>query len=329
MVVRSVLVVGAGYAGTRRAHAAAAHAGSQLTGICDIDPARAATVTQQARCAPHLDWRQALDELRPDVTIVSTPNRDAVKIAGEALAMGCHVLMEKPFGRSAAEARGLVAAADAAERTLKVGFNLRFAPALVAAHRIVTSGEIGPLRFVRCVYGHGGRTGYDAEWRADPEIAGGGELLDQGVHIVDLLLHWLGRPARVHAELATLSWDMRVEDNAFATMRWADGQLAQFHASWTQWINRFTWQAYGEEGAVEVNGLGGSYGEPELIVWRRREGVPDKSVLPIPAEDSWAAEWNEFLTALDAGQRPAGDSHEAVEVMEVLDELIASASRSG
>ena len=321
MIVHRVLVVGAGYAGSKRARIAADHPGSRVVGVCDVDRSRAEKIAAELGCQAYEDAAAALSKTKPDIAIVSTTNREAMPIARAALEAGADVLVEKPFGRNVAEARAMVAAATAAKRSLAVGFTLRYQPALVRARELAERGEIGTIQFVRCVYGHGGRRGYEREWRADPEIAGGGELLDQGVHVVDLLVHWLGRPARVQAELTTLAWPMQVEDNAFATLRWAEGPVAQFHVSWSQWINRFTWQVYGSEGAIEVEGLGGSYGVPTLTHWKRRDGVPERAVETFEGGDAaWAEEWAESLRPREGRSRIAC-SEEALEAMEVVEEL--------
>ena len=185
---------------------------------------------------------------------------------------------------------------DQAGVILKTGFNHRHHPAIWRAHELCAEGAIGPLMFIRAVYGHGGRPGYDKEWRADADLSGGGELLDQGVHIVDLCRWFLGDFAEVFGSTATYFWDLghfesagrdspraangqsvapssiSLEDNAFALLRTADGRVAQFHTSWTQWKNRFSFEVFGRDGYLRVEGLGGSYGVERLEVGRAQAG---------------------------------------------------------
>src|SRR5205823_4748504 len=172
-----------------------------------------------------------------DAVIVATSNQALVPVTAAAIRHGKHVLVEKPAARSAAELAPLVAAACATGVLVKVGFNHRFHPAFVKARALVDSGDLGQLMYIRARYGHGGRLGYDREWRADPAIAGGGELLDQGVHLIDLARWFAGDFSAVQGHLATCFWDMPVEDNAFLTLHTVRGQTAWLHASCTEWKN--------------------------------------------------------------------------------------------
>src|SRR5262249_19039349 len=132
------------------------------------------------------EWDRVVRDPEVEAVVVSTVNRSLHPITTAALGAGKHVLCEKPLGRNAVEARDMVGAARASGRVLKTGFNHRHHPAIGRARAAAHNGELGRLTFVRCVYGHGGRLGYDKEWRAVAELSGGGELLDQGVHVIDL-----------------------------------------------------------------------------------------------------------------------------------------------
>ncbi len=323
------LLVGAGAIGQRRAAVAAAEPRTPLVGVCDVDGAAAAQVATAHGGRAFADWRPALVETRPRVVVVATPNAFHRRIVCAALDSGAAVLTEKPFGRNADEARTMFDA-DPEQRRLAVGFNHRFHPAVDTLHRMVNGGAIGTVLFVRAVYGHGGRAGYDSEWRFDPSTAGGGELLDQGVHLVDLLCWLLGEPERVQSELGSLHWDGRVEDNAFALLRFAGGAIASMHASWTQWRNRYQIEVYGATGALELHGLTGSYGAPTLTLWQRQEsGAPVRREIPVAAEDlSWAAQWADLVAALDDGRPPRVGGAEGLRAMRVVDALYRNAGRA-
>src|SRR6185295_2401631 len=150
----------------------------------------------------------------------------------------------------------------------QVGFNHRFHPALQKAREIVDTGALGPLMFIRGRYGHGGRTGYDREWRADPAISGGGELIDQGVHLIDLARWFLGEFPVVEGHAGTYFWDMAVDDNAFLSLRTKANQTAWLQASCTEWKNMFSFEIYGRDGKLQVDGLGGSYGVERLSYYK-------------------------------------------------------------
>src|SRR5205823_5892688 len=121
-------------------------------------------------------------------------------------------------------------------------------------------GVIGEIMFLRGRYGHGGRIGYDREWRADPQRAGGGELIDQGVHMIDLARCFLGEFEHVTGHAATYFWDMQVDDNAFLLLRTSEDHAAFLHVSCTEWKNLFSLEIYGRGGKLQIDGLGGSYG---------------------------------------------------------------------
>lgn len=325
-------IVGCGLIGRRRAAEAAAHPESRCVAVTDVDPAAAAATAQAAGAVVEADWRAVVD--RPDVgcVVVATPNGFFEEVACAALAAGRHVLIEKPMGRNLAEAERIRDAARRAGRVLKVGFNHRYHPAIAEAHRRLAAGEIGEVISVRCRYGHGGRPGYEKEWRGSCELAGGGELTDQGVHVVDLI-HWFaGVPATGFAMLQTAVWPLGdLEDNAFGMFRFAGGAVAAFHTSWTQWKNLFSLEVFGCAGALVVEGLGRSYGPETLTAYRRRPegGVPESDTRIFEGADpSWRLEWADFVGAVREGRPMLGTAEDGVVAMRMLDALYR-ASRDG
>jgi predicted dehydrogenase len=195
------------------------------------------------------------------------------------------------------------------------------------------AGAIGRLIQMRARYGHGGRPGVEKEWRANAEIAGGGELLDQGVHIIDLF-QWFGGPAvRAQAEVQQAVWQIgRLEDNAFGLLRFAGGAVGQFHVSMTQWKNLFSFEIHGDTGALLIDGLGGSYGVETLTIVRRNMagGVPVIEQERFEGSDvSWAAEWSDFVGALHGERLRHGGSQDGLRVMATVDALYAAARSGG
>jgi predicted dehydrogenase len=337
-------VVGCGRIGQRRARVAQ-ELGDRVVVVADLDAARAQAVGSENGCAWTTDWELAVRRDDVEVVVVSTINKALAPATLAALRQGKHVLCEKPLGRNATEAAAMVDAAVSSGRLLKTGFNHRHHPAIARAHDLCVAGAVGSLMFVRAIYGHGGRPGYEREWRANPELSGGGELLDQGVHILDLCRWFMGDFTEACAWTGTWGWDLgrvgqeqaasvglepgwQLEDNAFVLLRTATGAVAQCHTSWTQWKNRFDFEVYGREGYLAVDGLGGSYGPERLRVGKRRlqGGAPDEEVIEFPAPDrSWHLEWQEFRQAIREGREPLANGHDGLQVMRLIKALYGSA----
>jgi predicted dehydrogenase len=234
------------------------------------------------------------------------------------------VLVEKPAARNAAELASVVEAARAARVIVKVGFNHRFHPAFQKARELCDSGALGPLLYIRARYGHGGRPGYDREWRADPAIAGGGELLDQGVHLIDLARWFAGDFVHVQGHIGTFFWDMPVEDNGFLFLKTAQGQVAWLHASCTEWKNLFSFEIFGRDGKLQIDGLGGSYGVERLTFYRMLPpmGPPETTSWEYPGEDiSWRAEFAHVLDCIAGRCRPSGSLEDALAALTVIDKV--------
>jgi len=324
-----VAIIGAGLIGQRRATEAARHVGSRCVIVADTNEERAKMVADGVGADYTTNWEVAIARNDVDAVVVSTPNGYLMKITWSALAHGHHVLVEKPMGRNLVEAKLMQLAAKRSDRILKVGFNHRYHPAISEAHTRFVRGDIGPVINIRCRYGHGGRPGYEKEWRGNRHLAGGGELTDQGVHVVDLF-HWFaGVPQQAFGVIQTAVWPLGdLEDNGFGTFIHSAGVTTQFHTSWTQWKNLFSLEVFGSNGAVIVDGLGRSYGTETLTVYRRKPegGCPDREVIQYGEEDtSWQLEWVDFLNAIHTGSEMLGTADDGVIAMRMLDALYRSA----
>jgi predicted dehydrogenase len=261
--------------------------------------------SEQPGCLATDDPRRAIEHPEVDAVIVATTNNALASTALAAVEAGKHVLVEKPAARNAAELRPLLGAAERQGVVVKVGFNHRFHPAFLKARQLFDDGAIGELLYVRGRYGHGGRFGYEREWRADPALSGGGELLDQGVHLIDLARWFCGDFAEVAGHVGTFYWQMPVEDNGFALLKTAAGQVAWLHASCTEWKNLFSFEIFGRAGKLQVDGLGGSYGTERLTFYRMlpEMGPPETTAWEYPFEDrSWDAELAHWAAGIEAGQ---------------------------
>jgi predicted dehydrogenase len=314
-----VAIVGCGLIGHKRARALGA---GRLVVVADTEPGRARRLAElHPGCEAAADWRAVVARPDIDAVVVSTTNDGLAPITQAAVEAGKHVLVEKPAARSAAELRPLVALSRKRGVTVKVGFNHRFHPAFLHARSLVDTGAVGPLLYVRGRYGHGGRPGYHREWRADPAVAGGGELLDQGIHLIDLARWFLGDFAEVRGRAATFFWDMSVEDNGFLWLETARRQVAWLHASCTEWKNLFCFEVFGRDGKLQIDGLGGSYGVERLAFYKMLPpmGPPETTIWEYPGEDgSWAAEFAHFCRCVAERGDPEGTLSDALAALEVV-----------
>jgi predicted dehydrogenase len=290
---------------------------------CDVIRGRAeALAAQFPGCAATGAWRDAI--AGADIVVVATTHDQLAPIAAGAAAAGKHVLVEKPGARRAAELDPVAECAAATGALVRVGFNHRFHSALRKAREIFDSGALGPMMFVRGRYGHGGRPGYEREWRADAALSGGGELVDQGVHLIDLARWFLGDFTSVCGHAATYFWNMPVDDNAFLLLRTGAGQTAFLHASWTEWKNLFSFEICGRDGKLEITGLGGSYGT-ERLAWYRmlpEMGPPETQIWEYPMADrSWECEFETFLDDIRLGRQPSPGVADAQAVLRVVERI--------
>lgn len=312
-------IAGCGLIGRKRAEALGA--ADTVVGCVDLVP-EAATALAADHGATVCESFDALLDSAPQVVVVAVSHDHLAGLAERALDAGADVLVEKPAGLGTAQVGRLQAAAKRAGRHVKVGFNHRFHPGIARAAAEVHSGTHGELMHLRGRYGHGGRPGYEREWRAEPARSGGGELIDQGMHLLDLT-HWIAGPLPLHsALLRTHFWDTPVEDNAALILgeeRGRDAPWAMLHVTWTEWKNLFSLEIYCRTAKLQVDGLVRSYGSQTLRIYRMGPelGPPQLEEIAYgPRDTSWEREWKHFAEALDAGdERPLngdlGDAHYA------------------
>ena len=320
-----IAIIGCGLIGRKRLAALPAGA---FAAACDLELGRAEQLVASARTGYATDdAARVLADPAIDAVIVCTLNAALAPLALAAIRAGKHVLVEKPGAISTKQADELIDAARAAGVRVRVGFNHRFHPALRQARSLYESGALGPLMFIRGRYGHGGRVGYDREWRADPTLSGGGELIDQGVHLIDLAGWFLGDFARIEGHASTSFWDMPVDDNAFLNLRTAAGQTAWLQVSCTEWKNLFSLEIYGRTGKLHVEGLGGSYGVERLTFHRMlpEMGPPETTAWEYPrGDDSWRLEIAEFFTDIRTGREPQPGLREARAALAVVERIHAA-----
>jgi len=319
--IRGVGVVGVGLIGKKRI--SAANGAFAVRAIYDVDKVVARSVGSEYGVDVSDDLAGLLKRDDINFIVVATTHDQLPNVAVDALEHGKHVLIEKPGGVSSGDLRRVSNAAAANGRMVRVGFNHRFHPSILRAQRLALAGTYGRLLWIRGRYGHGGRLGYENEWRANRMKSGGGELVDQGSHLIDIVRYFAGEVDLAFADVATLFWPMEVEDNAFVALRPIQGGLAWLHASWTEWKNLFSLEVCFERGKIEITGLGGSYGSERMVLYEMlpQMGPPLVKDWEWPqSDDSWKLELEDFDAALRGEHSQGASIEDAIRVLELIEE---------
>ena len=323
-------IVGCGLIGGKRA--AAVHAPHRVVGLCDVRISAAESLAGKIG-EKDLYITDSYEDLilhsGADLIVVAAMVNMLAPVTLFAVSHGKHVIVEKPAARCAEELLPVMQAARDRGVVVKVGFNHRYHPALLKARELMDTfpEKIGPVMFIRGRYGHGGRVGYDREWRADPSLSGGGELIDQGVHLIDLSRWFMGDFEQADGFTGTYFWDMPVDDNGFIALRKSDGRAAWLQVSCTEWKNMFSFEIYCKHAKLAIDGLGGSYGTERLSWYQMlpQMGPPETTIFEYPrGENSWELEFREVVRAVETGTPlTMGDISDAYEALRVVDAIYA------
>ncbi|HCJ11950.1 MAG: hypothetical protein A2Y14_04905 [Verrucomicrobia bacterium GWF2_51_19] len=324
------VILGFGKMGKIRYRALKAHGSFDVVALCDLDPKNLDGYSERQ----FADWQDCLNTVDCDVVFVCTYNNSIPDIVCRALEKGCHVFAEKPPGKTLEDAQRMQ---KVAERTpqciLKFGFNHRFHASVIEAKALLDSGILGSLVCARGVYGKAGSRDFPSQWRSDKTLAGGGILLDQGIHMLDLLYYFMGPFTHIQSEVDNLVWkDIRMEDNAFALLKTQDNKVASFHSSATQWQHKFQLELICSQGYISLDGFNTStqsYGQETLSYVKKdlleetgKLGNPAKYVYIFENDNSWALEIDEFHQAI-CRKRDTwnGNATDAVNIMSFIAQI--------
>ena len=305
------------------------HGGYEVTGVCDNRP----DVLGDYGCRTYSDWRECIDSENPEIVIVCTVNSVIPDVVCYALSRGCHVFSEKPPGRNLEDTLRMKEAFGKTEGlVLKFGFNHRYHNSVIEAKSLIESGFLGKVVAARGVYGKAGNLMRD-EWRNNIKVSGGGILIDQGIHMLDLLRYFVGDFDDVSGFTDNLVWtESAGEDTAFATLRTSDGKVATFNSSAIQWKHKFDLDIMLTNGYIALNGLltsTKSYGEETITYYKKdlelksgKLGNPTEYTLCFDEDSSWDHEMDEFYKAIDCNiPIRNGTIYDAEAVMRLIEKV--------
>ena len=321
--ILNVGIAGYGVVGKRRHQFIDQHPNLRTIAICDQNFKKSGQISGGIRCYPN--YNQMIEEPL-DVLFVSLPNYLAADVTIAGLQRGFHVFCEKPPGRTVADIERVIAVEKRhPELLLKYGFNHRYHDSVCEALRIIQSGELGEIVNLRGVYGKSKIIPFSGGWRAERNYAGGGILLDQGIHMVDLMCLFCGEFTEVRSFVSNSYWNHDVEDNAYALMRDKKGRIGMLHSSATQWQHLFSLNISLTEGFLELQGIltgTKSYGEEKLLIGRRTEsdtGTARKEELTYLEDNSWRDEIYGFADAISNNHIVgSGNSADALTTMKLV-----------
>jgi predicted dehydrogenase len=326
-------VVGYGKMGKIRAACAREFPQLKLVGV--HDPQYTGTVDGLPAVS---DYRKLMD-YAPDMVFVCVPNKFVPETVCFFLNQGVHVFCEKPPGRSKEDVDLMRQAQENNKGVkLKFGFNHRYHQAVIDAKAIVDKGRLGKILWMRGIYGKGGGSDYDRNWRNQREVSGGGILIDQGIHMVDLFRLFCGEFEEVKSFIGEQYWQVGVEDNAFMMMRNAHGQVGLLHSSATQWRYMFSLDIYLEKGYVSISGILSStrnYGAETLKIARcvyDTQGYPlpnpEESINYYDDDHSWRLELEEFVQSIETNTPvKVGSCADAYQTMNLIEQIYAADPR--
>lgn len=318
----NIAIIGAGLIGRKRAQALPKNV--KLSIVCDSDQKKAKELAFEFKCKSETNWKKVVKTQDIQAVIISTFNKYLSEVAVSAILHGKHVLIEKPGARNLTELKNILNAYNQKKGVVMFGYNHRYHPAIMKAKHIVDSNKYGNLLFIRARYGHGGRLGYEKEWRFDKNIAGGGELMDQGSHLIDLVNYFCGQASENSGYITNLFWKTKLEDAAFFQLRNKQNQIAHLSVTCVEWKNIFSFEIMLQKAKIQVEGLGRSYGKEELLLYTMKPqmGPPNVKRFEFGQEDnSWKEENKVFFKKIQQKDYSNTNIKDALYVMTEIEKL--------
>jgi len=325
----NIAIIGMGKIGKVRAQTVKNNNHTKLIAAFDVDSSQLDDFSDIIKC-DNVDDIFKVKGL--DAVIICTFNKYAPDYTIRALEANLHVFCEKPPARTSKEVKDVIEVENKTNLILKYGFNHRYHHSVIEAKKLIENDVFGKLLWMRGAYGKAGGNQYTQNWRNEKEESGGGILIDQGIHMLDLMRFFAGDFEEVKSMITTNYWDVKVEDNAFAIMQTKENVLASVHSSATQWRHKFLLEMSFENGYINLEGiLSGtrSYGDETLSIARRQfeddtfaMGKPREEKIFFDTDESWKLELDEFIDCiLNDKKAYNGNSEDALKVMELVEAI--------
>lgn len=324
-------IAGYGVVGKRRRQCVDKNPNLSIAGVCDR------SFTEDGAFADGVKYFTCYKDLLKqnlDVLIVCVTNDIAAEITLAGLQSGLHVFCEKPPGRNLEDVLGVMRYEKAhPDLKLMYGFNHRYHDSVKDALEIVRSGRFGQIINMRGVYGKSKLITFNqSDWRTKREVAGGGVLLDQGIHMVDLMQLFAGEFTDVISFVSNSHWGFDVEDNAYAIMRTKNGVVGMLNSSATQWRHTFSLDINLENGSLVLEGIlsgSKSYGSETLTIVTvdhlHDKGDPREQITRYNHDPSWEEEINYFVQQIMTNEKiETGSAIEAFNTLKLVNKIYYS-----
>ncbi len=323
MKKKKFVIIGCGYIGKKRSKIIQRK--SKIVYCIDKNKKSAEFLAKKFKCSYSIN----VDDIfrtNFDAAIVAVPHSDIYDISKKLINKKKHILIEKPGAKNLNEIKNLYFLAKNKKIIVSVGYNLRFHDSIIDAQKMIQNGIIGNLMYVRARYGHGARLGYNKEWRMNKRISGGGQMIDQGSHLIDLSRIFLGEFDKVKGILKNYFWKSNVEDNAFMVLENKKNKKVAFlHTSCTEWKNIFSFEIFGKKGKILIEGLNGSYGLEKLTLYKMKKkmGKPRIKSFIYKKDNSFVKQHDEFLKCVESKKNSnyLAGLPDAIKVFKIIDKI--------
>ena len=318
-------IIGYGKMGKIRHQVIATLKDIQVTSI--YDPVnKADDKVEYVQCAGDI-----INDPNIDAIYICTPNYLNKQLTIESMNAGKHVFCEKPPAFTAQDVEDIRSVEKESGKVLMYGFNHRHHGSIKHMKKLIDGETFGKVLWMRGRYGKSVDESYYENWRAKRKYAGGGILIDQGIHMLDLFLYLGGDFDKIHASVSNLYWKLNVEDNVFATLENSQtGLAASLHSTMTQWRHLFSLEVFLEKGYLVLNGLkttSNTYGDEILTITKNRSTAPaatweDEEDITYNIDESWQSEADEFISSIKKQRKVnTGSSSDALKLMKIIDQI--------